>query len=61
MRKLLITLAVLLSGCKTAEVAVTHPATGLHFVARIESEPMAASAAETLVAETLPAPAALTP
>ena len=56
MRKLLIILAVLLSGCKTAEVAVTHPATGLHFVARIESEPFVASAAETL-----PGPAGLTP
>jgi hypothetical protein len=27
----------LAGGCKTAEFAVTHPMTGLHFVARIEA------------------------
>lgn len=28
----------LLSGCKTLEVALTHPTTGVHIVARMESQ-----------------------
>jgi hypothetical protein len=38
MRATLLLLTVLLSGCKTAEVAITHPTTGIHVVARIEAD-----------------------
>jgi hypothetical protein len=38
MRATLILLVVLLSGCKTAELAITHPTTGIHVVARIEAD-----------------------
>lgn len=38
MRGILLIGLVLFSGCKTVEVALTHPTTGIHFVARMESE-----------------------
>jgi hypothetical protein len=50
-----------LAGCKTAEVAMTHPATGVQIVARFESfEPSAyqmqpVAAREELAAIRLPA------
>jgi hypothetical protein len=39
MRATFILMTVLLAGCKTAEVATTHPTTGIHVVARIEADP----------------------
>jgi hypothetical protein len=37
MRATLVFIVVFLSGCKTAELAITHPPTGLHVVARVEA------------------------
>lgn len=38
MRALLLLSAALLSGCKAAEVALIHPTTGVHIVARVEAK-----------------------
>jgi hypothetical protein len=57
MRATLVFLAVFLSGCKSAELAVTHPPTGLHVVARVEARdpaPPAFSDALLATAQALP-------
>jgi hypothetical protein len=54
MRATLLLVAVALSGCKTAEVAITHPTTGLHVVARVEAKD--ASALPANASQDLPAP-----
>ena len=36
MRLIFLFCIALLSGCKTVELAVTHPTTGVHIVARME-------------------------
>jgi hypothetical protein len=41
MRATILFLALLVSGCKTAEFALTHPGTGMHLVARVEAREQA--------------------
>ena len=38
MRAIILLTVLLLTGCKTAEFAITHPATGIHLVARLEAK-----------------------
>ncbi|MEX2174705.1 MAG: hypothetical protein WD872_10110 [Pirellulaceae bacterium] len=48
MRLFLLLLVVAASGCKTAEFAVTHPVTGVHVVAKFESQEPAPYDAEAV-------------
>jgi hypothetical protein len=49
MRATLVFIVVILSGCKTAEVAITHPPTGLYVVARVEAKDPAPPATHDLL------------
>jgi hypothetical protein len=59
MRATFASIVVFLSGCQTAEIAVMHPPTGIHVVARVEAkEPAAPPFVEpSLIAATAPPPA----
>jgi hypothetical protein len=71
MRAIILLVALLVSGCKTAEFALCHPGTGMHLVAKLEAretpppKPFYTYPASPVVVPTVPmatsAPALLPP
>lgn len=59
MRAVLLFLVVICSGCKTMEFAMQHPASGVCFMARVVSDPVAPSPSMN-ISIPMPAPAEAT-